>query len=350
MRLPRPGGGAWHSEAAVLVGYLRDTPNGWTTSRMFTLYRSLSERRMGTLPVLLHRLFWLSEGVEPRQLEAELGENRAETLKQEGILRYERGLVWASVRCFSYKGLYLLHDVSRAEQDFVYFGGDSRVMMDVVDGTLGKRRFGNSLDLCTGSGVQGIHLARRSEQQVCVDLNPRAVAFAALNACVNGLANVKSVQSDLFSNVTGRYDCISANTPYVPLAHDPNAADLPLRGGDMGTEFTMRLIEALPNYLSEQGMAILYTSDPVVRGQPLLQRDLEQRFSHLPYRMDQILLFRNRPQTESQRRHWRAHDLDAFDDCILLVRPGSPGQRSRRAWSSSFYWRTRLAARLAPRR
>ncbi|CAM9209814.1 unnamed protein product [Scytosiphon promiscuus] len=54
----------------------------------------------------------------------------------------------------------------------------------------GKPRAEEILDLCCGSGVQGIAAAvlRRGEASVtCVDISPRAVRFARFNALLNGL-------------------------------------------------------------------------------------------------------------------------------------------------------------------
>lgn len=59
------------------------------------------------------------------------------------------------------------------------------------------------LDLCCGSGVQGIAAAalRRGKARVtCVDINPRAVRFARFNALLNGLgdASFNAVAGDLY--------------------------------------------------------------------------------------------------------------------------------------------------------
>lgn len=59
------------------------------------------------------------------------------------------------------------------------------------------------LDLCCGSGVQGIAAAALREGNAvvtCVDINPRAVRFARFNACLNGMDNhrFRAVVGDLY--------------------------------------------------------------------------------------------------------------------------------------------------------
>ena len=58
-----------------------------------------------------------------------------------------------------------------------------------------------ALDLGTGSGVQAFLAARHSGHVVGLDLNPRALRLARLNAALNGVENVDWRQGDLFEPV-----------------------------------------------------------------------------------------------------------------------------------------------------
>ena len=71
------------------------------------------------------------------------------------------------------------------------------------------------LDLGTGSGVNGIVAAARSSDVVAVDVNPSAVECARKNAELNGVGSRCGVrESDLFENVTGRFDLIVFDPPF----------------------------------------------------------------------------------------------------------------------------------------
>ena len=78
------------------------------------------------------------------------------------------------------------------------------------------------LDLGTGSGCIAITLAleRPDAQIVAVDVSAPALTVARSNAAALG-ARVVFVQSDWFEAVTGTFDLVAANPPYV-AAGDPH--------------------------------------------------------------------------------------------------------------------------------
>lgn len=76
-------------------------------------------------------------------------------------------------------------------------------------GEVGEGVLETVLDLCCGSGVQGIAAAalRGGDALVtCVDINPRAVRFARFNALLNGLdeSRFRAVAGDLYCALAGR--------------------------------------------------------------------------------------------------------------------------------------------------
>lgn len=99
------------------------------------------------------------------------------------------------------------------------------------------------LDLCCGSGVQGLVALRYAQQATLVDVNPRALALARLNAALNGLAHRCHVAAAL--PVAERYGAVLLNPPFVP---NPAALAAPLYafGGPDGEQLHRQLLlEAL---------------------------------------------------------------------------------------------------------
>ena len=94
------------------------------------------------------------------------------------------------------------------------------------------------LDLGTGTGAVALALAseRPRWRVVAVDREQDAVRLAAENARVNNLSGVEVVQSDWFSAVTGRFELIVGNPPYV-AENDPH-----LREGDVRFEPVSALV------------------------------------------------------------------------------------------------------------
>lgn len=71
------------------------------------------------------------------------------------------------------------------------------------------------LDMGTGSGVNAILAATRGADVVAVDVNPHAVEAARANAERNGVPDrIEIRQSDLFSEVEGRFDLVIFDPPF----------------------------------------------------------------------------------------------------------------------------------------
>ena len=129
------------------------------------------------------------------------------------------------------------------------------------------------LDLGTGTGAIALALASElssicqkqhiSLEIIGVDLMPDVVALAQSNAERNKL-NVQFLQSRWFENITGRFDLIVSNPPYI------DAQDEHLRQGDVrceplsalvandaGYADLRHIIELAPSYLNSNGVLLL---------------------------------------------------------------------------------------------
>lgn len=339
-RLPQPGR-LGLQEVAVFRDFVKRKSNCWGYSSFDGYYRRRLESEKGTRPLLLFDLFWLKRSIREDQF---LECFDAETLKalcDGSVLSREGDEVRSNVRIIAVRDLFALFDVDRTREGFVYFGTDSQDMVTILGRESKGLRFERSLDMCTGSGVQGLSVAGQAEEVICADINERALSIVGANASLNGLNNVRTVYSDMFTNITGKFDSITANTPYVPMPDDPEAHDLPMRGGDLGTEFTFAMLDQLPDYFSSKVVAVIYTSDPILVDHAYLPREVERRYGRAPLEFTQLSIFRSYPRTERQRQHFQKHNLVAFDDCVLVIRNAPQFSYKKKAWTSH-YWRSSL--------
>ncbi|MGY4598028.1 methylase of polypeptide subunit release factors [Bradyrhizobium sp. GM22.5] len=115
-------------------------------------------------------------------------------------------------------------------------------------------RAGDALDLCAGTGIGALHLARAGANATSLDITARAAHFADFNAQLNGL-RIENLRGDLFAPVQGRaFDLICAHPPWVPSLGDGAVFR---EGGDIGEELVARLVADLPQHLRPGGTAIL---------------------------------------------------------------------------------------------
>lgn len=118
------------------------------------------------------------------------------------------------------------------------------------------------LDMCTGSGCILISLLKMREgvSGTGVDISEDALKVATKNRDKIGV-DARLLQSDLFDNVSGKYDVIVSNPPYIRTAvieeleeevklHDPFIA---LDGKEDGLYFYRKIVETSPAFLKNGG-------------------------------------------------------------------------------------------------
>ena len=122
------------------------------------------------------------------------------------------------------------------------------------------------LDMCTGSGCIAVALKLLGgyESVTAADISKAALETASGNGVRNN-ADISFIQSDMFDNVSGSFDVIVSNPPYIPSGdiaelepevreHDPLTA---LDGGTDGLLFYRRIAEGCGKALKEGGRLYL---------------------------------------------------------------------------------------------
>jgi release factor glutamine methyltransferase len=136
----------------------------------------------------------------------------------------------------------------------------------LVDEILKVSKDKDILDLCTGSGCIILSLSKLGniKSGVGVDISEKALNIAKINGKKLD-SQVTFILSDMFSNVSGKYDIIVSNPPYIPTKditdlmdevkiHEPFIA---LDGKEDGLYFYKKIIEDLPKFLNQNGEVYL---------------------------------------------------------------------------------------------
>lgn len=141
------------------------------------------------------------------------------------------------------------------------------------------------LDLCTGSGCIGIACAKEFPDAaiVCSDISDAALRVAEANVEQHSLqSQVQVIKSDLFQELSGKFDLIVSNPPYVD-ANDLSSMpaeysaepSIGLAAGDDGLDIAKRILAEAGKYLSPNGLLVVEVGNSA--------EALEQTYPDVPF-------------------------------------------------------------------
>ncbi len=120
------------------------------------------------------------------------------------------------------------------------------------------------LDMGCGTGLIGLYAAksRLVEKALLADKSGIAVKLAEENIALNKLeSKAKAIRSDLFSNITGFFDIIVFNAPYLKAEEgEPREEAEMLSGGKEGVELSIRFLKEAKKHMKQGALAILVAS------------------------------------------------------------------------------------------
>lgn len=142
---------------------------------------------------------------------------------------------------------------------------ETEMLCETAVSLIEKNELKSVLDLCTGSGCIAVTVALEAGLRVdASDISRDAIMTAEKNAVLNG-ADVHFIESDMFKDISGRYDLIISNPPYIPVeeyrALDREVLDyepeLALVGGEDGFDFYRIIAERAKEHLNNNGYLLM---------------------------------------------------------------------------------------------
>jgi hypothetical protein len=179
-------------------------------------------------------------------------------LADSGLVAVSDGQVRATARLAPHGDYYVASDgTAEAETPHDFVPGIQSPSVTLAKLAV-RRRIRRALDLGTGCGIQALLAAKHAEHVVATDVNPRALAFAAFNARLNGVENIEFRLGNSFEPVAGeRFDLMVSNPPYV-ISPDASYA---YRDSDLpADELCRRIVEEVPGFLVPGGFAHILVS------------------------------------------------------------------------------------------
>lgn len=145
---------------------------------------------------------------------------------------------------------------------------DTETLVEVaLARTRAQSMYARVLDLCTGTGCVATTLAkeRPTTRVTGIDKSADALAVARDNAARLGATNVWFLESDLFENVRGPFEIITANPPYIATDEIPKLQPeidkfepkLALDGGPDGLDLVRKIAAHASKFLVPGGVLAL---------------------------------------------------------------------------------------------
>jgi len=145
---------------------------------------------------------------------------------------------------------------------------ETEIVVEAVLSAMPTFQLFTMIDACTGCGNIAVAVAknRANARIVATDISAAALDVARRNAARYGVeSRVAFVEADLFADVSGPVDVITANPPYVPEhnasglqpevgEHEPHVALF--GGGGDGLTLVSRVVSEAPPLLRSGGLLI----------------------------------------------------------------------------------------------
>ena len=210
-------------------------------------------------------IFLLQMGVgSPRQdIEAEIGSEALDDILECGLWEEKDGEICCrNLIVLTYRGLYLVTELNswfencQNKNTDVYIGSDSLRLAENISWRKGAR----VLDLCSGTGIQGLMASRSAGKIVSVELNPKTVPVTRFNISLNEAQDIMEVREGSLYDVLSQdevFDCIYANPPFIPML---DTVEYPIcgAGGEDGLRVLNDIMAGLPARLAPGGEVVIF--------------------------------------------------------------------------------------------
>lgn len=204
-----------------------------------------------------------------------------EAMLQADVIEQKGELLRSTVRVSSIgETLYFHSAYPTTAADSVFFGPDTYRFVRQLQ--LALPSLGAGLQRCAdigcGAGAGAVTLALACPDAVvyAVDINGAALELTSINAALAGAANVIAQYSDLLHDVTGYFDLIVANPPFLM---DPHERAYRHGGGELGGALSLAIVDTAIDRLAPGGTLLLYTASAIVDGVDVLRKEALRRLS-----------------------------------------------------------------------
>ena len=187
----------------------------------------------------------------------------------------------------------------------VWVGADSIMYTRQLKKLLNKKTFNRGIEVGSGTGILSIAGSNFTKEFHAIDYNERAVAYTKLNININNSLNIKSYFSDMFKNVSGKFDLILAAPWFVDLEKS-------------GLEEVPFILEGLDKYLDDEGVCLMTLNSYVKNG---VDENIEFIKAFIKKNNYSFELHRMGYQIERERfKDWKKHNIDYVASFFAVIK------------------------------
>ncbi|MCK5449576.1 methyltransferase [Candidatus Pacearchaeota archaeon] len=133
---------------------------------------------------------------------------------------------------------------------------DSYFFSDFLKKYLSKKKINSYLDMGTGSSILSYIVSKFLDKKniLTADINLTAVKLAKKKG-------FNAIKTNLFEKITGNFDLITFNAPYLPEDfREPKSSQLATTGGKRGDEISLKFLRQAKKHLNKNGKVFLLIS------------------------------------------------------------------------------------------
>lgn len=188
-----------------------------------------------------------------------LDKSKLNLVKEKAQLRAQTRMPIQQILGFAY----FMRDKFKVSKDTLIPRDETEILARTAIDIINQNDLKSALDIGTGTGILACSISKHTlSKATALDVSENALKIAEENIKNLGLSEkVKTIKSNLFENVSEKYDLIVSNPPYIPLSEkatiqkevsfDP---DLALYTSDTnGLEFYEKITMDAKNHLNKNG-------------------------------------------------------------------------------------------------
>ena len=201
------------------------------------------------------QLFHLKNKIRILDARSILGPDVVDDLLKLKLVITKGSYVEAQYKIASLLNCYFLYEHDPSPHEFAYLGPDSYILAKNLPFNFNPSKI---LDLCSGTGIQAILLAKSAKRIIGIELSPAAVNVSQFNVVLNNVEDkVKILHGDLYKPVKNvKFDLIVSNPPSIPV---PDTLKYPIcgRGGEDGSLVLKNIFNNISNYMTKNAVGLI---------------------------------------------------------------------------------------------